>query len=156
MKVIAVIIMVFSFAHSYGQSETTQQLHKDHENAFDLFFYKNSLHMINMGDDKEFASLISGIDKMKFLRLNKEEEQFTREDFNTLMAQYNAEEFEEMMSMRDEGKDVKVYIKEKDKETLGLVMLINDEESLSILDIKGSIPLNKILSVYDKVKTLNL
>lgn len=111
--------------------------------------------MVNQGDNnEEFAKIIKEIDRMKFLRIDKEDN-FSREDIQSLMDKYEEEEFEEMMSMRNEGNDMKVYIKERDNVTLGLVMLINEEEALSILDIAGSVPLDEVMNIYNHVKTLN-
>jgi hypothetical protein len=136
----------------YAQSTTTQQLHKKHVDAFYLYFYKNTLQMINQDNNEEFAKLIDNIDKMKFLRIDKKKEEL---DVRALIVQYQEEAFEELMSMREEDKDIKVFIKERNKVTLGLVMLINDQDALSILDIKGSVPLDQLVSLYDKVRMIN-
>lgn len=148
------LIFLVSLA-GIGQSATTQELHKKYEDAFYLFFYKNTLKMINKTDDKDFAELIERIEKMKFIRLEKEKVNFTRDDVRNLIAQYQEEEFEELMTMREENSDIKIFIKEKDKITSGLVMLINNKENLAILDIKGSVPMNQLVALYDKVKEIN-
>ena len=145
------ILLVFAVNHLHAQSATTQELHKKHDDAFYLYFYKNTLRMINQDDNEEFAKLIDNIEKMKFLRLEKKE----HVDLKSLISQYREEAFEELMSIREEGNDIKILIKEKNKVTLGLVMLISDAEALSILDIKGSVPLNQLTSLYDKVKSIN-
>lgn len=138
-----------------AQSNTTQELHKKYDDAFYLFFYENTLQMLNQQNSEEFSRLINDIDKMKFLRIDKKKYSISREDVKSLMKKYQGEEFEELMSMREEGADIKVYIKEKDKITYGLVMLINDEEALAVLDIKGSVPLNDLVNLYNQVKLVN-
>ena len=137
-----------------AQSNTTQTLHKKYDDAFYLYFYENTLRMINQDDNPEFASLIDNIEKMKFLKLD-ENDGFSVTEYPELLDGYKEEAFEELMTMRQNGSNINVLIKEKDKVTLGLVMLIRDETSLSILDIKGSVPLNQLVSLYDKVKNIN-
>lgn len=100
-------------------------------------------------------NLLIILKKMKFLRLENDKGNFSREDVRNLIDKYQKEEFEELMTMREENSDIKILIKEKDKVTTGLVMLISDNESLAILDIKGSVPMNQLVALYDKVKEIN-
>lgn len=138
-----------------AQSKTTQEFHKDHEDAFVLFFYSNTLKMLNQTDDPEFAEMIKQIEKMKFVRVDKKADGFDKDDYNDLIEDYQDEDFEDLMTMRHEGMNVNAYIQERDGVTTGIVMLMQDEETVSVLDIKGSIPLNKIGSILSKVKALN-
>lgn len=138
-----------------AQSSTTEELDKEYEDAFKLFFYENTLKMMNQTDDESFAKLIDNIDKMKFLRIDKSKDNITNDRIKKLINDYRSEEFEEIMTMRNDGADVKVYIKESDRVTHGLVMLINDSESLSVLDIKGSVPLDELVQLYNRVNEIN-
>lgn len=155
MKGLVIILLIGIAGPAFGQSKTTQELHKKYEDSFYLYFYRNTLKMLNQDDNEEFAALIDDIEKMKFLQIDKGKHQFDRNAIRGLMQEYQEDEFEELMTIRDEDADIKIFIKEKDKITHGLVMLINDEDNLAILDIKGSVPLNKLVSLYDKVKGIN-
>ena len=142
-------------ALSFAQSSTTQDFHEDHENAFVLFFYSNTLKMLNQTDDPEFAELIKDIDKMKFIRVDKLEEGLNKDDYNELVESYYDEDFEDLMTMRHEGMNVNAYIQEDDGETTGIVILMQDDTTISILDIKGAIPISKMASLISKVKQYN-
>ncbi|MTI41389.1 DUF4252 domain-containing protein [Fulvivirga lutimaris] len=155
MKRIIVFLIVMSPLLGVAQSKTTQSFHKDHEDAFVLFFYSNTLKMLNQTDDPEFAEMIKQIEKMKFVRVDKKADDFDKDDYNDLVDDYKDEDFEDLMTMRHEGMNVNAYIQEDDGVTTGIVMLMQDDESVSVLDIKGSIPLNKIGSIISKVKALN-
>ena len=137
-----------------AQSKTTQRFHEEHEGAFVLFFYNNTLKMLNMEDNAEFDELIKDIDKMKFIRVDKGERGIERSDFQDLVNEYHDEDFEDLMTMRHEGMNVDVYIKEKGGVTSGLVLLMDDDESLSILDIKGQVPLNKLANLISSVQEM--
>ena len=152
MKQLIICFLALVPIASMAQSKTTQKFHEEHEDAFTLFFYNNTLQMLNMDDNEEFNELIKDIDKMKFLRVDKKERDLTKVDFDDLVAQYHDDDFEDLMTMRQEGMNINVYIKEKGGVTTGLVLLMDDDESLSILDIKGAVPLNKLAKLASKVQ----
>ena len=155
MKRFIVFLAVLVPLMSSAQSKTTQSFHKDHEDAFVLFFYSNTLKMLNQTDDPEFAEMIKQIEKMKFIRVDKKADDFDKDDYVEMVEDYKDEDFEDLMTMRHEGMNVNAYIQENDGVTTGIVMLMQDDESVSVLDIKGSIPLNKIGSIISKVQALN-
>lgn len=131
-----------------AQSSTTEALHKKHTGALALFFYNNTLRMLNQSEDKEFDELIRDIEKMKFLMIRKNEANFGDNDFKKLVSDYKAEAFEEIMTSRHEGKNFDVYLKEKDGKTKGMLVLINDSTNLYVLDILGRIALDKVTKLY--------
>lgn len=136
-----------------AQTETTDLFHEKHEDAFTLFFYRNSLRMLNMQDNKEFEELIRDIDKMKFVRIDKNEYKFSQSEYKKLVDSYHGESFEDLMTLRSQGANLNVFIREKDKITTGLVVLMEDEENFSILDIKGAVPLQRIAELVSKLQS---
>lgn len=155
MKKLLILTMILAPLMAVGQSKTTKSLEEKYQDAFGLFFYNNTLHMLNQTDDEEFAELIKDIDKMKFLRINRTENKISQEQITTLIADYKAEDFEDLMTMRHEGMNVQVYIQEDDKVTTGLVFIMTDEESLSVLDVKGAVPMNQLANLISRVKEIN-
>ena len=132
-----------------GQSATTEALQKKHSDALQLFFYNNTLRMINQSEDEQFDELIKDIEKMRFLMIKKSETGFGTNEFQKLVADYKAEAFEEIMTSRHEGKNFDVYLKENDGKTKGMLVLINDAENLYVLDILGSIALNNVTTLFN-------
>ena len=133
---------------SNSQSSTTEALSKQHSNALTFFFYNNTLRMLNQQEDKEFDELIKDIEKMRFLMINKNESNFHNSDFKELVADYKAESFEEIMTSRHQGKNFDVFMKEKNGKTNGMLVLISDSTNLYVLDILGSIALDKVTKLY--------
>lgn len=131
-----------------AQSATTEALHKEHDDALALFFYNNTLRMLNQAEDKEFDELIRDIEKMRFLMIQKEESGFGAHDYKKLVSGYKSEAFEEVMTSRYEGKNFDVYLREKDGKTKGMLVLINDAKTLYVLDILGQIALDKVTKLY--------
>lgn len=155
MRTLIITICLFTSLQGYTQSETTKKYSDKYEGAFTLFFYNNTLKMLNQENNADFEALIKDIDKMKFMRIDKKENKISDNDYKAMEADYLDEKFEEMMTMRHEGMNVKVYIQEDDGITTGLVLLMNDPESLSILDIKGAVPLNQLANLISKVQNMN-
>lgn len=107
--------------------------------------------MLNQSEDKNFDEMIKDIDKMKFLLISKERQKFTQEDYKKLLNDYKAEEYEEMMTSRFQGRNFDVYLKEKNGEVKGTVILANDSTSLYVLDILGKVALDKVTSLFQAI-----
>jgi hypothetical protein len=148
------IVLAFIFGSvifASAQSATTEKLHKDNSEALALFFYQNTLRMLNQSEDKAFDDLIKDIEKMKFLMIKKDDD-MNSSGYKKLVKDYQSESFESIMTSRYEGKSFDVFVKEKDKKTKGMLVLVNDVENLYVLDIVGSVALNKVTQLY---KTLD-
>lgn len=150
MKNLLLFVAVFVYASAFAQSKTTETLHKKYSESLSLFFYNNTLRMLNQNDDEAFDELIKDIEKMKFIMIDKGTT-FSNADYKKLTSGYKGEAFEEIMTSRYQGKNFDVYLKEKSGKTLGMVVLVNDSSSLYVLDIVGSIALDKVTSLYNTI-----
>lgn len=133
-----------------AQSETTQALEKKYD-AMAFFFYNNTLRMLNQAEDKSFDDLIKDIEKLKFLMIKKNSKDFDNNNYKKVVSDYKSEAFEEIMTSRFDGKSFDIFVKEKDNKTKGMLVLVNDTESLYVLDIVGSIALNKVTELYKTI-----
>ncbi len=155
MKKLLTLLLVGLPLLTLAQSKTTKSLQDKYDDAFGLFFYNNTLNMLNQTDDEDFAELIKDIDKMKFLRIDRKANNIEQSAITKLIADYKDEDFEDLMTMRHEGMNVQVYIQENDGVTTGLVFVMTDEESLSVLDVKGKVPMNQLANLISKVKSID-
>lgn len=146
-KLYILLTVLFVTTAVLAQSKTTEALHTKYSESLSLFFYNNTLRMLNQNNDKAFDELIKDIEKMKFLMIDKSKA-FGNADYKKLTASYKGESFEEIMSSRYQGKNFDVYLKESGGKTKGMVVLVNDSTSLYVLDIVGSIALDKVTSLY--------
>lgn len=147
MRYTILILLLIVTLSVQAQSNTTEKLQEKYDESLALFFYNNTLRMINQNDDKEFDALIKDIEKMKFLMIKKED--FGKTEYKKLIADYKSESFEEMMTSRHEGKNFDVYM--KDGKSKGMIVTVNDDENLFVLDIVGSIPLNKVTKLFSTI-----
>lgn len=133
-----------------AQSKTTEALEKKYD-AMAFFFYNNTLRMLNQQEDKAFDELIKDIEKMKFLMIKKTGEDLTAAGYKKVKSDYKSEAFEEIMTSRVDGKNFDIFIREKDNKTKAMLVLVNDEKNLYVLDIVGSIALNKVTELYKTI-----
>lgn len=134
--------LLLSFAAG-AQTKTTEKLDEEVD-GLSLYFYKNTLRMLNQTDNKEFDEMIKDIEKMRFLLIDRIEEQMDNEEFRALKARYQGESFEEVMSSRLDGKNFEVLIRETGGNVKGTVILASDSSKLFVLDILGKVALEKI------------
>ncbi len=143
-------LLLFISVAGMAQSQTTVALDKKYE-GMSLYFYKNTLKMLNQKDDKDFDELIKGIEKMRFVMINKTKEKFAEVQYNTLKKAYKSETYEEIMTGRMEGRNFDVFVKEVGGNVKGTVILASDSSSLYVLDILGTVALNKVGALFNSI-----
>jgi hypothetical protein len=131
-----------------AQTKTTNELTEKHS-SWTVFLYHNTMRMINQKDDKDLDELIKDIEKVKIVNINKKEKNFGDIHYKALSASYKAEGFEEIMTTRYEGKNFNAYIKQKDRETIGMVLTVSDSADVYVMDLVGKVALNKIISLFN-------
>src|SRR5215204_6113876 len=112
MRNLLIIVAVLACFSVSAQSKTTESLHEKNEEALSLYFYKNTLRMLNQTDDKDFDELIKNIEKMKFLMIDKTDK-FGKTDYKKLVGEYQSESFEPIMTSRHQGRTFDIYLKDK-------------------------------------------
>lgn len=142
--------MSYSYKAS-GQTKTTVALNERFDDALTLYFYKNTLRMLNQSENKEFDELIKDIEKLKFLVIDKTSDSFGTADYKKLTSGYKGEDYEEIMTSRFEGKNFDVLLNERNGTTKGMVILVNDSSSLYVLDILGRVELNKVTKLFREI-----
>jgi hypothetical protein len=152
MKRIIVLLLVgLAPGWMVAQTETTEALQKRFGDSFSLYFYKNTLRMLNQADNKEFDEMIKNIEKMKFLMIDKSKSDFAAADYKKLVNDYKSETYEEAVTSRYQGRSLDVYLKDKKGSTLGTVILVNDSTSLYVLDILGTIDVRKASQLFSSI-----
>lgn len=134
-----------------AQTKTTQALDEKYD-GLTLYFYKNTLRMLNQTENKEFDEMIKDIEKMKFLMIDRIADNFTQAEYKKLSNSYKSEDYEELMSSRYDGKNFDVYLKEDDGRVKGTIILASDSASLYVLDILGRVQPDKVSALF---RTLN-
>jgi hypothetical protein len=150
-KVIVVILLVVPFTVLRAQSKTTNSLQQKYEGSLSLYFYKNTLRMLNQAENKDFDEMVKDIEKLKFLMVDKNAKNFGMDDYKKLQRDYQAEDYESAMTGRVEGRNFDVYIKDKQGSSPGTVVLVNDSTSLYVLDMIGTIDVRKAGTLFSTI-----
>ena len=135
---------------SSAQTKTTTDLDAEVD-GLSLYFYKNTLRMLNQDDNKDFDEMIKDIEKMRFLMIDRIEEELGAKEFQDLKAKYMKESYEEVMSSRMEGKSFDVYVRESGGKVKGIIILASDSSQLFVLDILGKIALDKVPAFFNSL-----
>ena len=147
MKTLLIFLFLIPLVLS-AQTQTTVALDKKYE-GLSLYFYKNTLKMLNQKGDKDFDELIKDIEKMRFVMIDKAKSKFEKLDYKTLKGGYKAEAYEEVMTGRFDGRNFDVFVKEVNGNVKGTVIVANDSSSLYVLDILGKVALSKATSLFN-------
>jgi len=147
MKTILTLILFSSVSLVFSQTKTTQSLDDKYE-GLTLYFYRNTLRMLNQTEDPGFDELIKDIEKMRFLMIDKTKSKFDQADYKKLLSGYKGEEYEEVMTGRYDGRNFDVYLREKNGGIKGTVILATDSSSVIVLDILGKIALNRAPDLF--------
>lgn len=145
----SVAVLIATAIHTQAQTKTTEALSSRFENAMELYFYKNTLKMLNQAEDPAFDELIKDIEKMKFLMVDKSTDNFGPADFKKLKGDYVKEEYEEMVTSRVEGRTFDVYIREDKGRVMGTVILVSDSTNLYVLDILGRVAIHQASALFN-------
>lgn len=132
-----------------AQTKTTQALDEKYD-GLSLYFYKNTLRMLNQSDSKEFDDMIRDIEKMRFLLIDNAD--LTKDEIKKIKAGYKGESYEEMMTSRFEGRNFDIYVRESGGNVKGTVILASDSSQLIVLDILGKVAFDKVGTLF---KTLD-
>lgn len=155
MKLIALGILFCSFGltrEMQAQAKTTEQLNERYKDALTLYFYKNTLRMLNQTEDPAFDELIKDVEKLKFLMIDKGKTGFAKQEYTSLVNDYKTERYEEMLTSRMDGRKFDVYIKEEGGRVKGTILLVSDSSSLFVLDVLGRVAIDKAGALF---KTLD-
>lgn len=155
MRITTIFLLLLFPLLSNAQSKVMRNLADQYPDAFVLMFYHSSLNMLNIDDDPEFARMISDIEKIKVLRINKEEDNFDSKAVGLLKKDLTDKDFEELMIVKSKDYDIGIYIHEDDGDIEGFFLLMDEDETFMAIDVLGSMPVGDISQLVNKIKEVN-
>ncbi|MCH7513883.1 MAG: DUF4252 domain-containing protein [Bacteroidetes bacterium] len=154
MKKIFLFLFLSIPVSTFSQSRAMCNISEKFEDAFTMVFYYSTLKMVIPEDNKELKELIYGIEKIKMLRIDDENGLLSNADIVNIKADLTRDNYEEGLSMRMGGKNTLAYIREKNGTMKGLFILISEEASLTIFDLIGEIPIDKLFTLTKEIEML--
>ena len=154
MRKLIVILLILAVVPSFciAQSRAMENLSEKHEDGFVLMFYHSTLKMLIPEDNKKMQEVIYGIEKIKLLRVSELTE--TKTENEMVKSDLREEGYEEAITMRHDGNNMIIYIKEKKGITKGAFFLMEEDSSLTVLDLVGEIPIDKLFTLSTEIDML--
>ena len=155
--VVGAVLMLSSVA-TFAQGDAISKFFSKYQNdeTFSQVTISSKMFsmMMNMEvEDEEDQEVINAISKLKGLRiLAKDETRDGRLLYKEALGMIPTKEYEELMSVRDEDKDMKFFVKETSPGHIGeLVMVAGGNDDFMVLSLFGEIDLKQIGKIGSKM-----
>lgn len=133
------------------QSNSMEKFRKAYPEDQNVFFYSSTLKMLDTDNNPEFGDLIKDIDKIMVLIYEKEKQKFTKDDIIKLKKNLKKEKYVDLMLINQNGNNINLYSRDRKGKTIGFAALINNKESMVLIDVKGSIDFSKFMDLKNKI-----
>jgi hypothetical protein len=131
----------------YGQSKSITRFRADHKENTNMFFYKSTLRMLNPDNNPQLTDLTRDIEEIRVLNYDKQKQVVTRDDIGKLKKTIMAENYNSLMMMKDKGNTIDLYSREKHGRTTGFIAVVDNPESLILIDLTGNIDVKKFMEL---------
>jgi hypothetical protein len=155
--VVGAVMMLTSVA-AFAQGDAISKFFTKYQNdeTFSQVTISSKMFSMLMNmevEDPEDQEVINAISKLKGLRiLAKEDTRDGRVLYKEALSLVPAKEYEELMSVRDEDKDMKFFVKETSPGKIGeLVMVAGGATEFMVLSLFGEIDLKQIGKIGSKM-----
>lgn len=149
MKVFLLFCILFpGFLHAQSDALQYVEEHYDVGTFGKMVFYYSTLKMWIPEDDAELKQIIHDVEKIVLIRL--EEDAISQDELATIEDELDDEGYEEAVRISGPDKRLNIYI----KDGKGLFLIGGLDGNVMILDVKGTIPVDKIFTLQDKMHSL--
>ena len=145
------ILLLFYAMGLYGQSKSIVHFREAYKENTNLFFYSSTLKMLNTENNPELADLLNDIEEIRVLNYEKSKQSFTRDDVMKLTDDLLSEDYVNLMQLNEKGNRITLYNRQKRGKTVGFVAVVDNSESLVLIDLIGSIDVKKFLELKQKL-----
>ena len=143
------IVLLFLYISTavLGQSKSITEFRSDFKESNNLFFYSSTMRMLNPNNNPEFAGMLDGIEEIRILNYNKTDRKFENEDVTDLKKNLQKEGYNYLMMISEKGGGIELYSREKRGKMRGLVALVENAETLLLIDMTGSINVENFIKL---------
>lgn len=134
-----------------GQSKSITRFRSDFKETSNMFFYSSTLKMLNSENIPEMTDILKDIEEIRVFNYSKTSVKFGKDDIAALKKSLADEEYQVVMMINEKGNVVNLYNREKRGRTVGFVAVLENQESLVLVDLIGSIDVKKFMSLKEKI-----
>ncbi len=150
-KIVVLSVMILSAFQIFGQCKSVEKFRKEFPETNNLFFYSSTLSAINNQDNPELRDLLKDIEKIVVLNYSNEKRNYSTSDLDVLKQNLKKEGYVDLMTVKNDNSDISLTGRQKKGKTIGYVALVNSDEGLVIIDIKGSFDISKFMTLKNKL-----
>jgi hypothetical protein len=116
-----------------------------------MFFYSSTLKMLNSENNPELADILSDVEEIRVLNYNRAEQKFKNLDIAGLKKDLKEETYNNIMMINEKGNAINLYSREKHGKMTGFVAIVENNESLVLIDLVGAIDIKKFMQLKQKL-----
>jgi hypothetical protein len=150
-KVFILFFLAMTCVIVTAQSKSIERFRKLHKEDQNVFFYSSTIKMLNNENEPEFADLIKDIDKVMVLLYEKEKQKFNTQDIIELKNNLQKEKYVPLLIINENNNTINLYKRDRKEKTVGFSAIVDNKESLVIIDVKGSIDFKKFMEFKNKI-----
>jgi hypothetical protein len=144
-----IIILIYGFLSGCNNntnsfSPVTQQFQDSVKGENTVCLYPSTLKMLNTKNDSNLNEILKNIKKVKVVTYNKLKDSVKKIDIQYYAAKIKNENFVDLMQLKQNDKDIRVYLLKHHDKPAKLYGIISDSANVILIDLVGSIPINKL------------
>jgi len=151
MRQLFFLFILFAVTPVFGQSKSITRFRSDFKENTNMFFYSSTLKMLNTENNPELASMLKDIEEIRVLNYDKAAREFNAGDVSELKSALREEKYNDIMLVNENGNSINLYSREKQGKTVGFVAIVENRESLILIDLIGSIDVKKFMELKQKL-----
>ena len=154
LRIILLGAMAAVSAHSFAQSESFQTLKDNFAGQPEVHCFKVSGFLCRtvlwMAGEWEFREAISDVSSIRIMTIPKEafaSQQLSLGGFRRVLQK---DRYESLATVRDNGERVEVYIQEAGNRNNRYLVLVEESDEVTVIEVKGSLDLQKLKEIDEK------
>jgi hypothetical protein len=152
LKIVFPLLFFYSL-NLAGQSKSIDRFRKEFKEDNNVFIYSSTLQMLNSENNPEFADLTKDIEEIRVLNYTKAGRKFTTDQITALKTSLKEEKYSELMIINEKDNKINLYSREKRGKTVGFVALVENPETFVVIDVDGSLDIQKFMQLKSKLDT---
>jgi len=151
MRILLVIFILVQPLVTTAQSKSVTRFRSDFKESSNMFFYSSTLKMLNSENNPDLSEILENIEEIRVLNYKKADQKFSKEDISDLKGSLEKETYNSIMMINEKGNSISVYNRERKGRTSGMVAIVENMESLVLIDLIGNIDVKKFLQLKQKL-----
>jgi len=151
MRILLVIFILVQPLITAAQSKSVTRFRSDFKESSNMFFYSSTLKMLNSENNPDLSEILENIEEIRVLNYKKADQKFSKEDISDLKGSLEKETYNNIMMINEKGNSINVYNRERKGRTTGMVAIVENMESLVLIDLIGNIDVKKFLQLKQKL-----